>query len=124
MLTQESIERIENRAGSHSDSAGRTIKIQNAAEVAGHIDDEAASDRLPILRGAAATSNHRNAMVGGNLQRCGEISFMLRENDALWNDLIDRSVGGVAPTREIVELNFALDCIFQQGLKGQIAGWQ
>jgi len=65
---QGAVEVVEHESGLDHAAAARDIQGQQTAEVLRPVDDEAAVDGLPALRGAAPARRDRHALVPGDLE--------------------------------------------------------
>ena len=81
--------------------------LEQAIEVLGRVDDQAAADRLAGLRRAAAAHRERAAKSRAELDDRDEVVLRPRNDDPDRLELIDAGVGGVERARDRVEADFA-----------------
>ena len=101
--------------------APRGIEVENLVQMFRQIDDQGFADRLAALRGAAAARQNRHAGVAGDGDDRFHVLGVLGHDDAQGFDLIDRGVRRIAPARERIEQDLALDRGLQAAGKGGVA---
>ena len=103
------VEVVEHDAG--LDDAGSIFDIerQDAVQVLGRVDDEAAVDGLAALRRAAAARRDRDAFVARDRERGERLLGRARDDHPERHDLVKRGIGRIAPAVEGVEQDAARD---------------
>ena len=100
---EQSIELVEHNSGLHHRPSCFRIHRNEAVEVFADINDDAFTNRLPALRGAATPHRHRNACVVGDAEGRQHVLLGFWHHHAQRFDLIDRSIGAVKPPRKVVK---------------------
>ena len=83
------------------------------------VDDERGTDRLAALRAARAARQYGHTHFAAHVERGPHVVVRARHQHAERLDLVDRSIGRVAPARRGVEQEFSGDDLAQSG--GEIA---
>ncbi len=81
--------------------------LEQAVEVLGRVDDQAAANRLAGLRRAAAAHRERTAKLAQTSTIATRSSFVRGTTTPIGSKLIDAGVGGVERARDRVEPDFA-----------------
>ena len=103
------VQLVEDDAGLDARPALGDVDLEQPVEILRRIDDQAAADGLPGLRGAAASQRHGTAMPPADLHGADEIVARRDDHDAERLDLVDAGIGRVQAARNRVETHLALE---------------
>ena len=109
MGLQEGVQPVQHQAGLDGDAPRLGIEVEHLVQMLADVDHDGLTDRLAALRGAAAAGQHRNAGLGGDLDRAHDVLSRDRDHHAQGLDLIDRGVSAVTAAAESVEQDLAFN---------------
>ena len=115
---QEIVELVQHDAGADADAALFKIKTGDLPVVTREFNDQSFADGVPDETCTRASRSNRYARIGGRANDCARLLHVARKRYPERLDFINRSVGRIKLSREIVETRVASGLPYLLFLRG------